>query len=313
MTLLRSLEEGPVDIVGDVHGDAVGLENLLTRLGYADAHPQGRRLVFVGDLVDRGPDCPSVVARVRELVEAGVAECLLGNHELNLLLGLERHGNGWFRGEDEPGMPARQIDPDDRAGCLQFFAERPVGLERPGLRIVHACWQGVEGLRGCAEDPGVAVRRFDAEVEASLGDAVADYLQRVRALRAEPEPPFDPVVAEVGLRRQTGNPVRVATSGLEQRAAAPFRVGGRWRMLRRARWWRDYDEPTPVVVGHYLRSPDGPKDPFDAPPFAWLGPRGNCFCVDYVGRVAALRIPEWRLVFADGQSVEVGPPPMAAS
>jgi polynucleotide kinase-phosphatase len=86
---------GPFDIIGDVHGCRAELEALLTELGYAlvrdeqgrpvDAvHPEGRTAVFVGDLVDRGPDSPGVLRLVMGMVAAGTAICLPGNHEQKL-------------------------------------------------------------------------------------------------------------------------------------------------------------------------------------------------------------------------------------
>ncbi|MEU1025416.1 polynucleotide kinase-phosphatase, partial [Streptomyces sp. NPDC005904] len=76
---------GPFDIIGDVHGCAAELETLLGKLGYVDgAHPEGRTAVFVGDLVDRGPDTPGVLRRVMAMVAAGTALCVPGNHENKL-------------------------------------------------------------------------------------------------------------------------------------------------------------------------------------------------------------------------------------
>ncbi|MEU7580439.1 polynucleotide kinase-phosphatase [Streptomyces sp. NPDC041068] len=76
---------GPFDIIGDIHGCAAELETLLGKLGYADgAHPEGRTAVFVGDLVDRGPDTPGVLRRVMSMVGSGNALCVPGNHENKL-------------------------------------------------------------------------------------------------------------------------------------------------------------------------------------------------------------------------------------
>ncbi|MFC5910075.1 polynucleotide kinase-phosphatase [Streptacidiphilus monticola] len=86
---------GPFDIVGDVHGCRAELVTLLETLGYtvtrdADgravdaAHPDGRTAVFVGDLVDRGPDTPGVLRLVMGMVAAGHALCVPGNHENKL-------------------------------------------------------------------------------------------------------------------------------------------------------------------------------------------------------------------------------------
>ncbi|MFF0780584.1 polynucleotide kinase-phosphatase [Streptomyces sp. NPDC003720] len=73
---------GPFDIIGDVHGCAAELEALLAKLGYADGvHPEGRTAVFVGDLVDRGPDTPGVLRRVMRMTASGDALCVPGNHE----------------------------------------------------------------------------------------------------------------------------------------------------------------------------------------------------------------------------------------
>ncbi|MFI2506254.1 polynucleotide kinase-phosphatase [Streptomyces sp. NPDC018972] len=73
---------GPFDIIGDIHGCAAELEALLGKLGYVDGvHPEGRTAVFVGDLVDRGPDSPGVLRRVMAMVKAGDALCVPGNHE----------------------------------------------------------------------------------------------------------------------------------------------------------------------------------------------------------------------------------------
>ncbi|MFD8380480.1 polynucleotide kinase-phosphatase [Streptomyces sp. NPDC059679] len=86
---------GPFDIIGDIHGCRSELETLLGRLGYAldrdplgrpvDAtHPEGRTAVFVGDLVDRGPDSPGVLRLVMGMVASGAALCVPGNHENKL-------------------------------------------------------------------------------------------------------------------------------------------------------------------------------------------------------------------------------------
>ncbi|WP_028802228.1 polynucleotide kinase-phosphatase [Streptomyces sp. 142MFCol3.1] len=76
---------GPFDIIGDIHGCASELESLLGKLGYVDGvHPAGRTAVFVGDLVDRGPDTPGVLRRVMSMVGSGNALCVPGNHENKL-------------------------------------------------------------------------------------------------------------------------------------------------------------------------------------------------------------------------------------
>lgn len=89
----RKSETGPFDIIGDVHGCYDELLGLLDKLGYSTAdaqgratisHPQGRRAVFVGDLVDRGPRTPDVIRLVMNSVADGGAFCVAGNHDNKL-------------------------------------------------------------------------------------------------------------------------------------------------------------------------------------------------------------------------------------
>ncbi len=96
----RRDEHGPFDVIGDVHGCLPELLTLLHRLGYAvtrddagrpvDAtHPQGRQVVFVGDLVDRGPDSPGVLRLAMGMTAAGNALAVPGNHEHKLVRALQ--------------------------------------------------------------------------------------------------------------------------------------------------------------------------------------------------------------------------------
>ena len=85
----RRHDDGPFDIIGDVHGCHAELLALLDKLGYDTgaspiAHPDGRRAVFVGDLVDRGPGVAEVLDIVMSMVGAGSALCIQGNHENKL-------------------------------------------------------------------------------------------------------------------------------------------------------------------------------------------------------------------------------------
>ncbi len=77
---------GPFDIIGDLHGCATELEELLALLGYDEqGHPDGRRVIFVGDITDRGPrnlDCYRIVKR---MVDAEQALCVAGNHDVKVL------------------------------------------------------------------------------------------------------------------------------------------------------------------------------------------------------------------------------------
>jgi protein phosphatase len=90
----RKDEHGPFDIIGDVHGCFEELDDLLTQLGYSIAPedgafrvtpPPGRKALFVGDLVDRGPRIPDVLRLAMTMVESGAALCVPGNHDMKLV------------------------------------------------------------------------------------------------------------------------------------------------------------------------------------------------------------------------------------
>ncbi|HEU5226647.1 MAG TPA: polynucleotide kinase-phosphatase [Ktedonobacteraceae bacterium] len=90
-------EHGPFDIIGDIHGCFDELHALLMQLGYEIStsedtgqtfqvhHPAGRKVVFLGDLVDRGPASPSVLRLAMDMVASGAAFCVPGNHDVKLL------------------------------------------------------------------------------------------------------------------------------------------------------------------------------------------------------------------------------------
>ena len=91
-------DHGPFDIIGDIHGCFDELDALLSRLGYQVArspsadgdrfqvsHPDGRRLIFLGDLVDRGPNVPDCLRLAMDATAHGTALCVPGNHENKLL------------------------------------------------------------------------------------------------------------------------------------------------------------------------------------------------------------------------------------
>jgi protein phosphatase len=94
----RRTEHGPFDVIGDVHGCLDELIELMTTLGYqvernetefSVVPPEGRRLVFLGDLVDRGPSTPDVLRLVMTMTAANQAVCVPGNHDMKLMKALK--------------------------------------------------------------------------------------------------------------------------------------------------------------------------------------------------------------------------------
>ena len=84
-------EHGPFDIIGDIHGCFDELVQLLTTMGYEQSvagtykPPAGRKAIFLGDLVDRGPKIPDTVRLVKQMVDAGDALCVPGNHDIKFV------------------------------------------------------------------------------------------------------------------------------------------------------------------------------------------------------------------------------------
>ncbi|MEV5765961.1 polynucleotide kinase-phosphatase [Micromonospora sp. NPDC052213] len=142
---------GPFDIVGDVHGCRAELEALLTRLGWelrrdehgrpVDAtHPAGRTAVFVGDLVDRGPDSPGVLRLVMGMVVAGHAICVPGNHEQKLLRRLRGRDVRLTHGLAET-MAQLAAEPDSFVAEVAAFVDGLVShyvLDGGRLVVAHA-------------------------------------------------------------------------------------------------------------------------------------------------------------------------------
>jgi hypothetical protein len=317
-TLVGELFDGPIDIVGDVHGEVVALHELRRRLGYDERgrHPQARRLVFVGDLGDRGPDSPGAVEWIRDLVDRGRAQAVLGNHDFNALAaaagGPMKTELSWLFDEARPfhhhghHVPQTLVRGRRRDEVLAFFARLPAALERQGelpVRVVHACWAPLMIDRLREQTDAVAIYKEERERIKTTLEArqVGDHL-------------------DVKLAHQNDNPVKRVTSGQEGRSTEPIFVNNEPRYELRLPWWRDYHDPTLCVFGHYWRTPlPGEKrfeNLFDGLPRNSLVGPGGAMCIDYsVGKrfrerfragaahgyttsLAALRLPE-RVLFFD--------------
>ena len=129
----RQHETGPFDIIGDVHGCFDELVALLERMqyqiqpasaggnGYAVAHPDGRRAVFVGDLVDRGPGVVNVLKLVMSMVANGTALCVAGNHESKLVRKLKGRNVQLSHGLAESLAQLEMEPPEFQQQATQFM------------------------------------------------------------------------------------------------------------------------------------------------------------------------------------------------
>jgi diadenosine tetraphosphatase ApaH/serine/threonine PP2A family protein phosphatase len=278
------------DLIGDIHGHAQRLRRLLERLGYRESdgvyrHPQ-RQALFVGDFIDRGPEQLETVNTVRAMVEAGSAQAVLGNHELNAL--------AWYTQDPEaPGTYLRPRTERNRrhhedflrevehrpalhAEVLDWFRTLPLYLDLPGLRMIHACWHAdqLAAIAGLLTDDN---RLTEAGLYAACRPGTSVY-DAVEVLIKGPEAPLP-----------NGHRYQDKT--------------GTWRSDVRVRWWdadakhlrraallddaeRDqlpavalpaelrpgYADQKPLFIGHYwLEGAPAPLTPKVA-------------CLDYSGR-----------------------------
>lgn len=118
------------DLIGDVHGYLDLLDSLVEKLGYSRKgksyeHPGGRKLIFVGDLLNRGPDSAGVLKIVRKTWEEGNAHVSLGNHEFKILQ---------LASMDEP------LPNPDYESFLPWLKTLPLFLDLEEVRVVHAAW-----------------------------------------------------------------------------------------------------------------------------------------------------------------------------
>jgi hypothetical protein len=141
-----------VDFIGDIHGHADKLEALLLKLGYAKnkgayAHPD-RKVLFVGDYIDRGPKIRETLEIVKSMVDSENAIALMGNHEYNALcFHFQETEGGHLRKhlikniiqhyETLKQFQNRQREYED---YLDWFKTLPLFFETDTFRAVHACW-----------------------------------------------------------------------------------------------------------------------------------------------------------------------------
>lgn len=306
MSLVQTLPPGPIDIVGDIHGEYDALLTLLHHLGYdgLGEHPDGRFLVFVGDFCDRGPDSPAVLSLIRRFVKSNKAMAVLGNHEVNLLRGDAKDGSGWYfpqRYERDKikYAPFEIISPEGKSEVTEFLNDLPIALEREDIRIIHAAWidEKIEEIRQIQlGNVGSAFLEWEEISRSRAAKYFPAMEEEAAAWRHDLElfsfePPNFPAHAEYAAMIQMENPFKVLTAGVEKAGSSPFYSSGRWRFAERVQWWNHYSDNVPIVIGHYWRKFGLPvsrrpanlePDLFvDYAPDSWHGAKKNVFCVDY--------------------------------
>jgi protein phosphatase len=175
----RRWDRGPFDVIGDVHGCSVELDRLLISLGYRRPpegtpapeafHPEGRKAVFVGDLVGHGGDTAGVLRRVMGMVAAGSALCVLGDHDRELLRELKdraakpaevlQSSPSKFHGDDD--LQTRTVE------LLEGLPSHYV-LDRGGLVVAHA---GIKTPMQGRDSPRITRFAVFGEMLDAMGEA----------------------------------------------------------------------------------------------------------------------------------------------
>ncbi|SLN58751.1 Bis(5'-nucleosyl)-tetraphosphatase PrpE [asymmetrical] [Roseovarius gaetbuli] len=180
------------DIIPDIHGQAEKLRVALRNLGWHRSgtswtHPEpDRQIVFLGDFIDRGPENSAVIRIVRQLMDAGRAQAIMGNHELNALhfhtldpdtgLPLRSHEKRNIE-QHESFLKEFPIGAPDTKAVLDWMKDLPLFIENDGFRAVHAAWiqSAIDDLR--AHTPSGVLSEEQLIRAACKGDAIFDLAE----------------------------------------------------------------------------------------------------------------------------------------
>ncbi|MBK8300404.1 MAG: metallophosphoesterase [Chitinophagaceae bacterium] len=140
------------DIIGDIHGYCSKLEELLTKMDYKKINGtwkhSDRKAIFVGDYIDRGPEIRETLHLVRNMVEAGSAIALMGNHEYNALaFHTQDEKGGYLREHSSKNVSQHSatlaqfyFHQSEWNSFLAWFKELLLFFENDFIRCVHASW-----------------------------------------------------------------------------------------------------------------------------------------------------------------------------
>ena len=294
------------DLIGDIHGCARALERLLAGLGYRRVagvwrHPQ-RMAVFLGDLVDRGPHIRETLHLVHDMVEAGQALCLMGNHEWYALgwstPALPGSGRRYVR-EHVPRherliretLAQLEGHPGDWRDFLAWFQTLPLCVDAGRFRLVHACWDAGVIERLLRDYPDARVDRAFVQQAGDLQSFAAHCFQRLLRGIDMPLPRGLTLTSSDGFTRSVfrtkfweedpktyGDIVFQPDALPDEVASLPLSNAQKAALLR-------YGDAEPLLfVGHYwCRGTPGPLRP-------------NLACLDYSavrrGKLVAYRLDE---------------------
>ena len=293
-------DNGKIDIIPDIHGQLEKLESLLTHLGYTKGyrswvHPE-RKVLFLGDYIDRGPQVRETLQLVRAMVEDGKAVALMGNHELNAVAFHTRGADGApLRPHSSKNIAQHTATlvsfagrEEELAETIDWFKGLPMFLELDGLRAVHACWSDAD----IALLQGKTLHNRDFRINATTKKDSWEYHAVENVLKG-PE-----ITLPEGMTNKTADgtirkEARVRWWGLDggdatlaQIAMPPASLESE-ALIPSAFLRATPNLPSggkPVFFGHYWLKPDAPKAPLAD---------GIC-CLDFsAGRTGPLVAYRW--------------------
>lgn len=293
------------DIIGDIHGCGSLLRKLLEHLGYSlergvYRHPT-HLAVFLGDLLDRGPEIRDVVNVARNMVEAGAAQMVLGNHEFAAIAystpAAEGSVSPYLRKHTERiKRMLRQTllqyaeYPAEWASMVEWFRTLPLFIEYDNFRVVHACWdhRRIEQLKVVNPDLNLADFGFLSE-SVKKGTTANRIVERLLKGTDLPFPDGMLMMGSDGVERDRfrtkfwkSAPQTYADVVFQPDKIPPPLLGKKLTDKERKRLLHYNGEEKPLFVGHYWRR--------GKPRLI----RNNIACLDYSavksGRLVAYRM-----------------------
>ena len=220
------------DIIGDIHGHASKLREILEHLGYAENEETkvfghaDRQAIFVGDLIDRGPEQLEVLEIVKGMVDAGSAQIVLGNHEFNAIAYSLPDPTGPSRflrphtrkNRKQHKAFLKQLTRAQRKKYLEWFRTLPLWLDLREVRVVHACWH----------QPSIDL------VEERLGGSRFTSVEQIVEAASKPHEGCENLLYSAVERLLKGPEVNLTSYGLPEF----IDKGGHSRTHARAKWWK---------------------------------------------------------------------------
>lgn len=313
------------DVIGDIHGHGDLLERLLAAMGYVNtsgfwSHPN-RRVIFVGDLIDRGAQQLKTLNIAKGMVDTGSALIVSGNHEFNAVAyatlkddsvpeaGYCREHSEKNYDQHEAFLAEVEFGSDDHMAWIEWFKSLPLWLELDDIRIVHACWdsKAMDSISGLVAEANTLTSEL---VRRATQKGTAEW-SAIEHLLKGPEIELDIPYLDKGnhLRRSarmnwwdnaatTLRDLAYIPNGTTTETGEPYpELSGRVLVDRPV---APYVAEVPLFFGHYWF----PKDDAPAKASEWAA------CLDYsAGKGGPLVAYRWSVgeAFSNDRFVSVSP------